>query len=38
MLNKFHLVLVILAVVVSVLGTQDMDLDYDTIRAIEPSG
>lgn len=39
MFQKLHLVLlVILAVVTSALATQDMDLDYDTIRAIEPSG
>lgn len=39
MFNKLHLVLVFLAVVAStVLATQDMDLDYDAIRAIEPSG
>lgn len=37
MLKKLQLVLVILAVV-GALATQDMDLDYDTIRAIEPSG
>lgn len=39
MINKIHLVLVILAfVVVDALATQDMDLDYDAIRAIEPNG